>query len=45
MIRGRARGLNDHRNEIVLLLSPSIQALEAVDYLICAVVGGYNADG
>jgi len=30
---------------MVFLLSPSLQALEAVDHLIHAVVGGYNTDG
>jgi hypothetical protein len=41
----RARGLDHHRDEPVALLAPSLQALEAVEDLVQALFGGYDADG
>jgi hypothetical protein len=39
-----AGGLNHHGDEAVALLSPALQALEAVEDLIQALFGGHDAD-
>jgi len=42
---GRARALQDDRDEVFSLLAPTLQTLETVDHLVEAVVGGHDADG
>jgi len=44
MFRGGARGLEDHRDELVSLLAPAGKALEAIDDFIHILVGRHNAD-
>jgi len=42
---GAAWALDDDRDVVMSLLAPALQALEAIDDLVHAVVGGYDADG
>lgn len=42
---GGTGGLDHHGDELVALLTPTLQALEAVDDLIQALLGGHDTDG